>query len=301
MKKVLAFDIDQTLNIAKTPVTADVAELLRACLGHFFIVPISGQKFEQFLVQIVEPLTQVGVTGAELEHLHLFVAQGTQYYRWRGGRVVELANQAAPAESAGRVAPAELAGQAITAGAVNQTEPVGQAALKAENWEQVYNYPLEPAEITAISQALEQAARELGYWEADQLAADDEIIEDRGSQVTFSALGQRAGTEAKYAWDPDHAKRNQIAARAKELAPAFDYEVAGTTSVNVFRPGTNKEFGMTHMMQELGVSKGDILYFGDMTQPGGNDYPVVQMGIETITVRSHEDTAYALRGILGVL
>lgn len=286
MKKVLAFDIDQTLNIAKTPVTADVAELLRACLGHFFIVPISGQKFEQFLVQIVEPLTKVGVTGAELEHLHLFVAQGTQYYRWRGERVVESANQVAPAEPAGRVAPAE---------------PVGQAALKAENWEQVYNYPLEPAEITAISQALEQAARELGYWEADQLAPGDEIIEDRDSQVTFSALGQRAGTEAKYAWDPDHTKRNQIAARAKELAPAFDYEVAGTTSVNVFRPGTNKEFGMTHMMQELGVSKDDILYFGDMTQPGGNDYPVVQMGIETITVRSHEDTAYALRGILGVL
>ena len=292
MKKVLAFDIDQTLNIAKTPVTADVAELLRACLGHFFIVPISGQKFEQFLVQIVEPLTKVGVTGAELEHLHLFVAQGTQYYRWRGERVVESANQ---------VAPAEPAGQVITAGAVNQAAPAGQTALKAENWEQVYNYPLEPTEITAISRALEQAARELGYWEADQLAPGDEIIEDRGSQVTFSALGQRAGTEAKYAWDPDHTKRNQIAARAKELAPAFDYEVAGTTSVNVFRPGTNKEFGMTHMMQELGVSKDDILYFGDMTQPGGNDYPVVQMGIKTITVRSHEDTAYALRGILGVL
>lgn len=45
----------------------------------------------------------------------------------------------------------------------------------------------------------------------------------------------------------------------------------------------------------------DVLYFGDMTQPGGNDYPVVKMGFETITVRSHEDTAYALRGILGVL
>ena len=38
-----------------------------------------------------------------------------------------------------------------------------------------------------------------------------------------------------------------------------------------------------------------------MTQPGGNDYPVVQMGIDTITVRSHEDTAYALRGILGLV
>ena len=49
------------------------------------------------------------------------------------------------------------------------------------------------------------------------------------------------------------------------------------------------------------VEKADILYFGDMTQPGGNDYPVVQMGIVTITVRNHEDTAFALRGILGIL
>ena len=58
---------------------------------------------------------------------------------------------------------------------------------------------------------------------------------------------------------------------------------------------------MNHLMEELKVDKKDILYFGDMTQPGGNDYPVVQMGINTITVRSHEDTAYALRGILGVI
>ena len=38
-----------------------------------------------------------------------------------------------------------------------------------------------------------------------------------------------------------------------------------------------------------------------MTQPGGNDYPVMEMGIETITVRNHEDTEFALRGILGIL
>lgn len=54
-------------------------------------------------------------------------------------------------------------------------------------------------------------------------------------------------------------------------------------------------------MEELNVEKDDILYFGDMTQEGGNDYPVVQMGIDTITVRNHEDTEYALKGILGVL
>ena len=85
------------------------------------------------------------------------------------------------------------------------------------------------------------------------------------------------------------------------MAPEFEYEIGGTTSINAFTPGMNKQFGMTHLMEELSVTKDDILYFGDMTQPGGNDYSVVEMGIDTITVRSHEDTAFALRGILGVI
>lgn len=252
MKKVLAFDVDQTLNVAKTPITKDIADLLIKCLDHFEVCPISGQKFDQFLFQIVDRLE--GATPEQLARLHLFVAQGTQYYRYEQGE-----------------------------------------------WKQVYNYPLTEEQVAKISQALEQAARETGYWEEAALAEGDEIIENRLSQVTFSALGQKAGTEAKYAWDPDHKKREAIVARAKELAPEFDYEIGGTTSINAMTPGMNKVFGMTHMMEELKVAKEDILYFGDMTQPGGNDYPVVQMGIDTITVRNHEDTAFALRGILGVI
>ena len=136
---------------------------------------------------------------------------------------------------------------------------------------------------------------------SDKLKPGDEIIENRLSQVTFSALGQMAGTEEKYAWDPDCRKREKIVARAKELASNFMVEIGGTTSINAVKPGMNKAFGMTHLMEELGALREDILYFGDMTQPGGNDYPVLEMGIETITVRNHKDTEYALRGILGVL
>ena len=95
MKKVLAFDIDQTLNVAKTPITDEIADLLVKCLDHFEICPISGQKFDQFLIQIVNRLKNP--TPEQLKHLHLFVAQGTQYYRYNG-----------------------------------------------TNWEQVYNYPLNP-------------------------------------------------------------------------------------------------------------------------------------------------------------
>ena len=252
MKKVLAFDIDQTLNIAKTPITDDIAELLVRCLDHFEVCPISGQKFDQFFVQIVNRLDHP--TPEQLKHLHLFVAQGTQYYCFNG-----------------------------------------------TDWEEVYNYPLTDAQIAKITATLEQAARECGYWEEDKLEPGDEIIENRLSQVTFSALGQRSDTGIKYAWDPDCRKREKIVARCKELAPEFDYEIGGTTSINAIAPGMNKEFGMTHLLEELHVTKEDVLYFGDMTRPGGNDYPVVQMGIDTITVRSHEDTGYALRGILGIL
>ena len=53
MKKVLAFDVDQTLNIAKTPIPPEIAELLTKCLDHYEICPISGQKYDQFIFQIV--------------------------------------------------------------------------------------------------------------------------------------------------------------------------------------------------------------------------------------------------------
>lgn len=253
-KKVLSFDIDQTLNVAKTPIPPEIAAVLVKCLDYFEICPISGQKFEQFLIQIVDPLKTAGVTDEQLTHLHLFVAQGTQYYRYENGE-----------------------------------------------WQEIYSYPLAPEDVVKITTVLEESASELGYWEADKLAAGDEIVENRGSQVTFSALGQAAGTEAKYAWDPETTKRQAIVQKCREKLPDFLYEIGGTTSINVAAKGMNKEFGMTHLLDELKVDKAEVLYFGDMTQEGGNDYPVVQMEIDTITVRSHEDTLYALRGILGLI
>lgn len=254
MKKVLAFDIDQTLNeLTKTPIPEYMGDLLTKCLEHFEVALISGQKFDQFIVQIVDQMKNA--TPEHLKHLHLFVTQGTQYFRF-------------------------------------DTEK--------NDWVSVYDYPLTPEQTKTIFSALEQAAKETGYWEEDKLQSGDEIIEDRHAMVAFSALGQKADARAKHEWDKDHKKRDKIVARAKELAPEFTFEVGGTTTINV-STGATKEFGMTHLLEELKVEKSDILYFGDMTQPGGNDYPVVKMGIETITVRSCEDTAYALQGILGVL
>lgn len=275
MKKVLSFDIDQTLNIAKTPIPDEIADLLVKCLDHFEVCPISGQKFDQFLIQIVDRLVEHKANAIQLMHLHLFVAQGTQYYKY----IPNLK----------------------TLGPTSNTVAKESIPYSPSYWQRVYNFPLSSEQVKKITETIEKAARELGYWEEDKLKPGDEIIENRLSQVTFSALGQKAGTEEKYAWDPDCKKREAIVKKCKKLAPEFEYEIGGTTSINAITPGMNKVFGMTHLLEELRVKKKDILYFGDMTKPGGNDYPVVQMGIDTITVRSHEDTAYALKGILGVI
>lgn len=280
MKKVLAFDIDDTLNVAKTPITKEMAITLRDCLDHFHICPISGQKFDQFLIQIVNPLIEVGATPLQISHLHLFVAQGTQYYRYHpvGTR---LGKEDGPFSL--------------------EVTNFNKIKYHEKDWQQVYNNPLTDEQIEKVSKAIEKAARELGYWEEGKLQEGDEIIENRLSQVTFSALGQKAGTKEKYAWDQDHKKREAIVEKCKELAPEFEYEIGGTTSINAFTPGMNKVFGMTHLLEELNVKQDDVLYFGDMTQPGGNDYPIVEMGVDTITVRNWEDTCFALKGILGVL
>jgi phosphomannomutase len=252
-RKVLSFDLDQTLNVAKTPITPRMANLLIRLLDIYEIAPISGQKYEQFLIQIVDELKKAGASDDQLTHLHLFVTQGTRYYRFENGE-----------------------------------------------WKLVFNFDLTGEQVSSMTDAIERAAKELGYWEEDKLPEGDEIIENRISQVTFSALGQTAGTAEKYAWDADMKKRMAIAARAKELAPEFEYEVAGTTSINVTLPGTNKSFGMTKLLEYLKVEKSEVLYFGDMTLPGGNDYPVVEMGFDTITVEKWEDTAFAVEGILAV-
>lgn len=258
MKKVIAFDIDDTLNVAKTPMTSEMARVFAELLDYYPVCVISGQKLSQFMIQILAPMGLLATTR-RLKNLHLMVAQGTQYYVYDG--------------------------------------PQDGVAVDISNWRQAYSFPMSDEQVAKIESAITLAAKELGYW-CDNPAG--EIVENRSSQVTYSALGQAAKPEDKYPWDHDHHKREAIVARARQLAPDFDYEIAGTTSINVFPPGMNKTFGMTKLMEELKVHREDILYFGDMTQPGGNDRPVVDMGIETVTVNNWRETMFAIKGIIGL-
>lgn len=55
-KKVIAFDLDDTLAITKSPINDRMAELLTQLLERYEVCVISGGKYEQFKMQIIDQL-----------------------------------------------------------------------------------------------------------------------------------------------------------------------------------------------------------------------------------------------------
>lgn len=132
-----------------------------------------------------------------------------------------------------------------------------------------------------------------------------ETIEDRGSQVTFSVLGQDIvdelgleGVRIKEEWDPDNAKKNKVRDYVAPLIPEFEVRVGGVTSIDVTKKGIDKAYGMRKLMEILGVSKDEILFIGDRLQEGGNDYPVKAFGIDSVEITGWPETAVAVQTIL---
>jgi phosphomannomutase len=164
-----------------------------------------------------------------------------------------------------------------------------------EAWRLVYAEDLAEEEKQRIVAVLEQGARELGFWE-DKAWGDR--IEDRGSQITFSALGQQAPPADKYQWDPDGQKKQQLRAYAAERLPGLEVRVGGSTSVDVTRQGIDKAYGMRKLMERLGLAADEILFVGDRLEPGGNDYPVRAVGVRCVEVSCWQDTADYIEGLL---
>lgn len=173
------------------------------------------------------------------------------------------------------------------------------------DWELVYAEDFNATEKNKIIDALKKGSDELGYTEKKPYG---EVIEDRGSQITFSALGQDIVTELglegvkiKEAWDADNKKKEKLVSLVAPLIPEFEVRVGGLTSVDVTKPGIDKAYGMQKLMALLQISKDDILFFGDRLVEGGNDYPVKAMGIDSLEVSRWQDTALSLQAILHVI
>ncbi|MFO0881974.1 MAG: HAD-IIB family hydrolase [Candidatus Saccharimonadales bacterium] len=248
-RNVIAFDLDDTLAVSKSPISDRMAELLGQLLEHYEVCVITGGTFQQIEKQVAGRLE---VSPLLLRKLHMMPTCGTRYYRF----------------------------DEVT-----------------EQWVQQYAEDLTDQQKKDIIRVLEEGAKHLGIWEEHPAG---EIIEDRGSQITFSALGQQALPEDKYKWDPDGKKKHALRDYAAERLDNLEVRVGGTTSVDITTIGIDKAYGMNKLIEILGVSKDEILFMGDKLEEGGNDYPVKALGIDSIAVDGWEETALVIEGILAV-
>jgi phosphomannomutase len=162
-------------------------------------------------------------------------------------------------------------------------------------WTQRYAEDFTPDEKTKIIVALKKVFDASGFV-PDKHWGD--IIEDRGSQITLSAMGQQAPLDAKKSWDPDFAKRKAMKAKLDPLLPEFSIGMGGATSLDVTRPGVDKAYGIAKLNEVLGIPIDDMLFVGDALFQGGNDYPARRSGVDCIQVAGPSETLKVIETVI---
>jgi phosphomannomutase len=165
-------------------------------------------------------------------------------------------------------------------------------------WKLLYSEDFTAAETKKIIDSLQQAT---AASERDVEKVWGEVIEDRGSQITFSALGQQAPLEQKTKWDPDFARRRKIKAALDTLIPEFSVRLGGATSIDVTKHGIDKAYGIRKLRDVLHIAIDQMIFIGDAVFPGGNDFPAKQAGVLTIAVKNPNETKRVIEAIIACL
>ncbi|MCI1635887.1 HAD-IIB family hydrolase [Bifidobacterium sp.] len=167
-----------------------------------------------------------------------------------------------------------------------------------EDWLCVYAHDLSDQDRAAAINSLERHAKELGIWEEHTWG---HRIEDRGSQITFSAMGQQAPVEIKESWDPSNEKKNALASAVAKDLPHLQVRSGGSTSVDISEQGIDKAYAVRELASLLDVAVNDIVFIGDRMDPEGNDYPAALAGTMPIRVHNPDETIAVSDRIIALL
>jgi hypothetical protein len=181
----------------------------------------------------------------------------------------------------------------------------GTTYLKySSSWKKVYAHSLSKAEIKKIMASLAKVFKEINYQKPAKIYGKQ--IENRGSQVTWSALGQdvvkvlgKKGVELKNHWrDHNTPLKLKIATHLRKYLPNLEVHAAGHTSIDITKKGIDKAYGLRQMEKYLKVPIKQMLFVGDAIFPGGNDYAITKTKVDYIPVKNPGDTKKIIRHIL---
>ena len=162
----------------------------------------------------------------------------------------------------------------------------------------LWNNSLTKEQREAILAFIAKARASLNYVVRDE----NDIIEDRDSQIAFSLIGHHEDKAKKDAFDPRHEIRfkllKDLASDVEALKNAnVEVRIGGTTNLDFFEYGKNKGYNVNVFIEKMGWEKADCIYIGDALFPGGNDETVVGV-IETYAVKDYRETYEYLEKML---
>ncbi|TSC74576.1 MAG: HAD-superfamily hydrolase, partial [Parcubacteria group bacterium Gr01-1014_44] len=145
----------------------------------------------------------------------------------------------------------------------------------ANGWQEVYAENLSEEEKRKVFEAFTKTFQESNHSHPEKTYG--KVIEDRGTQITFSAVGQEAPLEVKGEWNKaHHAVRLKLATTLQTFLPDLEVQLGGLTSIDVTCKGIDKEYGIRQIKKHLGIDFNEMLFVGDALFPGGNDYAAVR-------------------------
>lgn len=174
-------------------------------------------------------------------------------------------------------------------------------------WRRIYYHELSKKEKRAIRKAFQAIFKEIGYVHPKKIYG--ELIEDRGTQISFSVFGQdivavlgKKGIRMKKEWKRKYTplKLKMAKLLAKRL-PNFEVRAAGYTTIDVTRKGIDKAYGIWQIKKHLQAPISQMVFVGDALFPGGNDYAVRRTGAQCIAVSGPEQTKQWIRSWLKLL
>lgn len=163
-------------------------------------------------------------------------------------------------------------------------------------WQRVYFRQFSESQKKQVKWAILKALLKARFQMPEKIYGSQ--IEDRGSQVTFSALGQKAPLRLKQKWHQKNDNRQKIMKFLRGYLSGFEVREGGLTSIDVNAKGIDKAYGVRKISRILRVSKQQILFVGDALFPGGNDYPALKAGVTCLKVKDPKETKKLIKALI---
>jgi phosphomannomutase len=167
--------------------------------------------------------------------------------------------------------------------------------FRDKKWDKLYSENLLSEEKKEILKVLDNALKDVNFKPENTWG---DIIEDRDTQITFSALGQEAPVSEKELYDPTYEKRLRIKEIIDNNLKGYNITIEGKTSIDITKSGIDVAYGINKLKDMLNIEIGEMIFVGDAIFPGGNNYNAKNLGVDCVETTGPKNTEEIIKEMI---